>query len=178
MLEISEGIIDLIRKNYILAEEVVAQLRARGWSMATAESITAGYVSGFIASVPGASECLRGGIVAYSPQSKLLLLNISEKLIQITNGVSPEIAKLMAEKARTKLCTHIAISTTGFAGPSGRELGLLYLGVSTLQETNVYQKSIHPRLPYSLQREEIRLQASMEALALTLKTIKSLDRGI
>lgn len=74
MSEIPEAITNLLQKNYILAQKLVARLREKGWYIATAESITAGYVAGFIASVAQASQCFRGGIVTYDSWSKVQLL--------------------------------------------------------------------------------------------------------
>lgn len=50
------------------AGTVVAALRARGWTLATAESLTAGRVAAAVADVPGCSDVLRGGVVAYQSE--------------------------------------------------------------------------------------------------------------
>ena len=176
MSEIPEDIINLFKRNYILAQKLVARLRANGWYIATAESVTAGYVASFIASVPQASQCFRGGIVAYDTSSKIQLLGLPEELIRDTNGISSEISQRMAEEARSKFSAHIGLSTTGFAGPTGREVGLVYIGVSTGKEIRVEQKNLPARLS-SYQREEIRLQASLEALLLALNTIDSISKN-
>ena len=159
-------------KNYIVAQKLVARLREKGWYIATAESITAGYVAGFIASVAQASQCFRGGIVTYDSWSKVQLLGLPEELIRDTDGVSAKVSKLMAEAARVKFSAHIGVSTTGFAGPTGREIGLIYVGISTVKETRVNQKKIRA------QREDVRLQTSLDAFILALNTLDSMSNDI
>jgi PncC family amidohydrolase len=175
MSEVSEKIINLWKNNYMIAKELVARLKTYSLRIATVESVTAGYVTGFIASVPQASQCLRGGIVTYDTWSKAQFLGFSEEIIRETDGVSPEISELMAERARKKFDAHIGVSTTGFAGPTGREIGLAYIGISTLKENRVSQKDLQDRfLPH--QREEIRLHVSLEALLLALNAIDSMRK--
>jgi nicotinamide-nucleotide amidase len=101
-------------------EEVVGGLlRERGWSVATAESCTAGLVAHRLTNVPGSSAYVRGGVVAYANTAKRDLLGVNPETLATHGAVSEETAGEMAAGARRVLNTSVAISTTGIAGPDG-----------------------------------------------------------
>jgi nicotinamide-nucleotide amidase len=101
-------------------EEVVgALLRERGWSVATAESCTAGLVAHRLTNVPGSSAYMRGGVVAYANEPKMKLLGVRRDTLVTHGAVSEETAGEMAAGARRALGTTLAVSTTGIAGPDG-----------------------------------------------------------
>ena len=116
-----------------LATRVVQSLRARGWTVATGESLTAGMVSAVLAAVPGASSVLRGGVVAYAPDVKNTLLGVPMETLE-RGIVSEEVALAMADGARVHLQAHVGVGTTGAAGPEphdGQPAGTACLAVST-----------------------------------------------
>jgi nicotinamide-nucleotide amidase len=101
-------------------EEVVGGLlKERGWSVATAESCTAGLVSHRLTNVPGSSAYVRGGVVAYANTAKRDLLGVSTETLKTHGAVSEETAGEMAAGARRVLGTTVAVATTGIAGPDG-----------------------------------------------------------
>jgi len=158
----------LIRENYRAAERLVDQLRRRGWQIATAESVTGGYLAAFITSVPQASQCYRGSLIVYDVDSKHELLGLDREILVRTEGVGPGVTRLLAERTREKFSSQICLATTGYAGPSGRQIGLIYLAVALPGEVRLYQWHIETQQsPYS--REEIRLKASWQALTSTLQ---------
>ena len=53
-----------------LAEHVLAAMRERGLHIAVAESCTAGLVGAALASIPGSSDVLLGGVIAYANEVK------------------------------------------------------------------------------------------------------------
>src|SRR5438445_5096971 len=102
-----------------LAEQVGRALQAKGWLLATAESCTGGGVSQAITEIAGSSEWFDCGFITYSNASKTELLDIPEPLIAQHGAVSEEIAAAMAENALANSDAHVALSTTGIAGPGG-----------------------------------------------------------
>ena len=110
-----------------LSRRLGAALRARGLTIATAESCTGGAVAAALAAEPGASDYLRGGIVAYSAALKESLLGVPRAIIEgggLDEGVVSEACVLaMARGARAACGADLAIATTGIAGPGGAEPG-------------------------------------------------------
>ena len=98
-------------------------LRARGLTIATAESCTGGAVAAALATIPGASDYLRGGIIAYHPEVKARLLGVPAAVIARDGVVSEACALAMARGARAACGADIGIATTGIAGPGGAEPG-------------------------------------------------------
>jgi nicotinamide-nucleotide amidase len=116
------------------AELVLALLRERGLTLATAESCTGGLVSVRLTDVPGSSDVLVGGIVAYSNDVKAAQLGVPEEVLREHGAVSAETAAAMARGARERLGADIAVSVTGVAGPDGgteeKPVGLVFLHAS------------------------------------------------
>ena len=114
-----------------IEEHVLALARARGLSLATAESETGGLVAARLTSVPGASEAFAGSVVAYSNELKQSQLGVPPELLAERGAVSAEVAAAMARGARERLGVDVAVAVTGIAGPGGgtpeKPVGLVYL---------------------------------------------------
>jgi nicotinamide-nucleotide amidase len=110
---------------------VLGLCRGRGWTLGTAESCTGGLVAARLTSVPGSSDVVLGGIVAYADEVKQTELDVPAELIARHGAVSPEVAAAMAQGARARLGADVAVSVTGIAGPGGgtaeKPVGLVYL---------------------------------------------------
>ena len=143
---------------------VLDALRARGRTLATAESCTAGLVAARLAGVPGASDVLFGGIVAYANEVKEALLGVPSALLAEHGSVSPECARAMAEGARRATGADVAVSITGVAGPGGgtpaKPVGLVYLHVAA----NGVDRGLERRFPGP--RENVRDWSATAALHL------------
>lgn len=122
-----------------LAKTAVGLLKQRGWTVATAESLTGGMICATLVDVPGASSVVRGGFVTYQTDTKTVLLGVPAEVIEEHDVVSAEVARNMAQGARERLGVDVAVSATGLAGPDGgtpeRPVGTVYLGISTKEKT-------------------------------------------
>lgn len=100
-------------------ELVVSRLLdGRGWSFATAESVTGGMIAARITDLAGASALYRGGVVSYGTDSKQALLGVDRRLIDRHGVVSAQVAAAMAAGVRRELDADVGVATTGVAGPS------------------------------------------------------------
>jgi nicotinamide-nucleotide amidase len=112
-------------------EHVLELCRERGVTIATAESCTGGLVAARLTSVPGSSDVVLGGVVAYSNDVKEGELGVPAPLVAEYGAVSAEVAAAMARGARDRLGAGVAVSVTGVAGPGGgteeKPVGLVYV---------------------------------------------------
>ena len=99
------------------AVQLVRTLRERGWSLAAAESLTAGLVTDAVAAVPGASAVLRGGVTAYQVDVKQRVLGVAPDLVAEHGVVSTEVAVAMARGVQEAMRADVGLATTGVAGP-------------------------------------------------------------
>jgi nicotinamide-nucleotide amidase len=113
-------------------EKVVGDLlRARHAHLSVAESATAGLLGGRITAVPNSSDYFLGGFVTYSDQMKTKLLGVTPEMLAEHTAVSEPVAKAMAEGARERTGSDYALSITGYAGPDGEKVGLVFIGLAT-----------------------------------------------
>lgn len=104
-----------------LVGEVIATLRRRGETICTVESLTGGLLCAHLTEVPGASDVVRGGIVAYTIDAKRDVVAVDPDLLAEHGAVSGAAAEALAAKARDIFSATWAISTTGVAGPAEQE---------------------------------------------------------
>jgi len=102
-----------------LATQVGELLTKKNLLLATAESCTGGGVAQALTEISGSSNWFECGFITYSNSSKSELLDISPAMIAQHGSVSEEIAAAMAEGALANCEAHVALSTTGIAGPLG-----------------------------------------------------------
>jgi nicotinamide-nucleotide amidase len=95
------------------------QLMARRprWSLAVAESLTAGHVQARVAAASGASKYFRGGVTAYTLEQKVKLLGVDRAQARRVNCVSERVAVEMAAGACEVFGADLAVATTGYAEP-------------------------------------------------------------
>lgn len=112
------------------AAHVLASLRARGDTLATAESLTGGLLGAALTAVPGASSVYRGGVLAYATELKAALLGVPVDLLAERGAVDPDVAVAMAVGAAARTGASAALATTGVAGPDpqdGQPVGTVYV---------------------------------------------------
>jgi nicotinamide-nucleotide amidase len=103
-------------------------------TVSTAESCTGGMVGELLTETPGISRCYLGGVVAYSNQAKLDLLDVPGRILDAHGAVSQECAEAMAVGCRERFHSDLAVSVTGIAGPDGgtpeKPVGLVYAALA------------------------------------------------
>jgi nicotinamide-nucleotide amidase len=110
-----------------------AHLRSRGATVAVAESLTGGLLTGALTEPGGASSVLRGGLVVYATDLKATLAGVDEALLAERGAVDPEVAGQLASGVRDRLGATFGLGVTGVAGPDqqdGRAVGTVYAAVA------------------------------------------------
>jgi len=151
-------------------EEVIVKLLAqRNQTLAVAESCTGGLLANRITNVPGASTVFLAGYICYANQAKVDMLNVDPQMIQKHGAVSEQVARALAEHARTYAKSDYALATTGVAGPSGgspeKPVGTVYIAAAGSGET------IAKRLFFPTDRETFKQIATQAALELLRKKL-------
>ncbi len=116
-----------------MTADLVARLRELRQTVATAESLTAGMVAAELASVPGASAVLRGGLIVYATELKAKLAGVDEELLAEHGAVHPDVAAQLAVGARERCEATWGLGLTGVAGPDpqdGVAPGTVYVAVA------------------------------------------------
>ncbi len=143
---------------------LVAQLRARGWWLALAESCTGGLVAARLTAVAGASRVFAGGVVAYHNDVKRDLLAVPVDVLATKGAVSSETALAMAQGVRQLLRVNLAAAVTGIAGPGGgtdaKPVGLVFIAVASATGVHVEQ------FVFNGTRAAVRAQAAEATLRL------------
>ena len=116
-------------------EALVGQLlRARGATLAVAESCTGGLIASRLTDVAGSSDYFERGMVTYSTAAKQHLLGVPRELIGNSGVVSLDVVRVMADGVRRRSGTTFGLATTGIAGPSGgtseRPVGLVCVALA------------------------------------------------
>ncbi|HTS76607.1 MAG TPA: competence/damage-inducible protein A [Bryobacteraceae bacterium] len=149
-------------RNGDLLETVIGEmLRQRGATLSVAESCTGGMLAQRITSVPGSSDYFSGGFLVYSNRMKTDLLGVPAGLIERHTAVSEEVARAMAECARSRTGSSYAVSTTGEAGPessTGAPVGTVFIGIASPKGVEARRISVPG------DRQRVRTLASQLAL--------------
>ncbi len=158
--------------NEKLEELAVRLLKENGKTLALAESCTGGLVAEKITDVPGASDVLLEGVVAYSNAAKIRRLGVSEATLEQFGAVSAQTAKEMAEGAKLGSGADFGIGITGIAGPGGgtdeKPVGLVYAALAGGGETFVKE------LRLGGERVRVRALSALNALDLLRRRLSGL----
>jgi nicotinamide-nucleotide amidase len=156
-----------------LARIVVEVMTARGQTVAVAESLTGGLVTGALTSIAGASVVVRGGVVAYATELKTALLGVPAGLLARQGPVDPDVAAAMAAGVRGLLDASYGVATTGVAGPGpadGHPEGTVFVAVAGPSGT------VGAGLHLPGDRAEVRNAAVRSALSLLVSALRE-DEG-
>ena len=146
---------------------VLTRLRARGWTLGVAESLTGGLISARIVNVPGASEVFRGAVVSYATDVKRSLLQVDASIV-----VSEEAARQMAEGAQRALGADVGIAVTGVAGPTEQDGVAVGTVCFALAIPGVPTEAVSTRLPGD--RERLRQFSTISLLNLLRQRLDAL----
>ena len=102
-----------------IASEVVALLRSKGCTFASAESCTGGAIASAITQVAGCSDVMLGAVVAYHNSVKQGVLGVAAETIEEYGAVSECVVCEMVQGVSRKLGATCAVATSGIAGPGG-----------------------------------------------------------
>jgi nicotinamide-nucleotide amidase len=156
-----------------LAAIVLDRCRSLRLTIAVAESCTGGLLGARLTAIPGSSDVVLGGVIAYANDVKRDLLDVDQQLIDAHGAVSEEVVRQMAEGARARLHASIGIGITGIAGPGGgtleKPVGTVWIGLARQEETRALQ------LRLIGDRDEIRRRATQSALELVRRTLSEKD---
>lgn len=129
--------------NETLEQQVIAALKARGLTLAAAESCTGGLAAKRLTDVPGASAVFLGGVVSYTNGVKERVLHVPHETLEAYSAVSEQTARAMAEGVRALAGADLGLSVTGVAGPDrddrGHAVGTVYLALSAGTGTQTRQ---------------------------------------
>jgi len=162
------------RRSEALAVEVMELAAPQGVLLAVAESLTAGLVTGTLASVPGASQVLRGGVVAYATDLKASLLGVDVGLLASGGAVQAEVALAMAAGVAERLGCGYGVATTGVAGPDpqdGQPPGTAYVAVTGPSGRRVASRTGATALPGG--RAQVRWSTVELALSLLVDQLRA-----
>jgi len=152
-----------------LQKEVGKTIKAKGKTLALAESVTGGLAGSMITEVPGSSDYFLASIVAYSNESKIRLLAVSESTLLTNGAVSEEAVREMADGVRGVVGADIGAACTGVAGPKGgsaaKPVGTVWFAVSD------GFKHLTERKVFEGDRLEVKRQAAERLLALIIKFV-------
>ncbi len=150
----------------VLCRRLVREFACRGITVGSAESCTGGLIAKMITDISGSSSVFSGALVTYTNEIKTRVLGVDPDVIARETEVSAACAAEMAARARERLGTTLAVSTTGFAGPGGGNekdpVGTVYIGVATSGGVTVERFCA----PIGADRRQVRNAAARRALAL------------
>ena len=148
------------------AEALIGRLRSARVKVGTAESLTGGLIAATLTAVPGASEVVERGVVVYSWDAKVALLDVSRALLEAEGAVSEAVARSMASGLikRADGRVELAVAVTGVAGPGpseGKPAGRVHLALARQSTGEV----VHRQRDYGeVGRAAVRLATVRDAL--------------
>jgi nicotinamide-nucleotide amidase len=157
-----EGSIDM-------AEVVLDACRAHRMTIAVAESCTGGLLGARLTSIPGSSDVVLGGVIAYGNKVKQDMLGVSGDVLREHGAVSEPVARQMATGVRERTGADIGMAITGVAGPGGgtpdKPVGTVWLAVDVRGDCEVRRVNLLG------DRDEIRRRATQSVLEMTRRRL-------
>lgn len=152
------------RGGEVHAAVVGRSLRARAWRVALAESCTGGLAAKLLTDVPGSSEYVLGGVVAYDNAVKTGVLGVDAAVIEREGAVSEPVVRAMASGVRRLTGAECGVAISGVAGPGGgtpgKPVGTVFIAVETPARSEARRLSVPGA------REDVRERSAVAALEL------------
>lgn len=148
------------------SEVLVRLLADHNEKVSTAESITGGLVASTIIDAASASAVLEQSFVVYSDRAKHKVLTISKNRICKHTAVSEAVCRSMLKGLYNRTGSELCLATTGYAGPTGEDVGHVFIGVMYDGERMVYEHHLHGS------RNAIRNRAKNLAIDYAIMTLK------
>jgi nicotinamide-nucleotide amidase len=137
-------------------------------TIATAESCTGGLLAARLTELAGASDYVRGGIVAYANEAKVSQAGVARELIEEHGAVSAEVAQALAEGAGSRLGADVGVGITGVAGPGGgseeKPVGLIWLSVALAGRSSIGREPLTRSVNLPGGRADVRDRATTVAM--------------
>lgn len=128
----------VVSEDIPLQEAVLNLLKAKGKTIATAESCTGGYLAHLITAIPGSSAVYQGSVISYANSVKEGLLGVPAETLATVGAVSEATVSAMAKGVLQQVKTDFAIATSGIMGPDGgtadKPVGTVWVAVASQQE--------------------------------------------
>lgn len=142
-------------------------------TLAVAESCTGGLLGKTITDISGSSAYFKGGVISYSNEIKIDLLNVPPVAIEAHGAVSSETARFMAEGVKEGCGADIGVATTGIAGPTGgtpeKPVGLVYIALASSKETRIKE------FRFKSNRAATRIRSTYAALDMIRKHLLEIE---
>lgn len=153
-----------MKEDETLEDVVVDMLSSYHYTIAAAESCTAGMFTARLVNVAGASDVLNESFITYANEAKMKYLGVKEETLNTVGAVSEDTARQMAEGVAKRAGSNVGVGITGLAGPGGetpeKKAGLVYIGVSINGKTKV------KKYQFNGNRQKVRQSAVCRALTM------------
>jgi nicotinamide-nucleotide amidase len=152
-----------------LAAVVLDLCREKGLTLGVAESCTGGLLGARLTAIPGSSDVLLGGVIAYANAVKVALLGVASSALAEEGAVSERVVRAMASGARSTTGASIGVGITGIAGPGGgseeKPVGTVWIASDLAGEVEAR------RLRLIGDRAEVRQRAAQAALEMVRRRL-------
>ncbi len=153
-----------------LSLKILKLLTKKKLTLSFAESCTGGLLASSITSISGSSKIFNMGLVTYSNNAKVKLLQVPKKTITKYGAVSHETCLSMVKNLSKISKANISISITGVAGPNGgtkaKPVGLVYIGLKKGSKIIVKKNLFKSKKRISIQKA-----SAKQALKMILKIL-------
>lgn len=154
------------------ATSLLAECRAGGLRLVTAESCTGGLIAATLTEIAGSSDVVDRGFITYSNNAKSDMLGVSAASIEANGAVSEPVAAAMANGALQRSEAALTVAVTGVAGPGGgtesKPVGTVWFAVTSRDAGTTTERCVFPG-----DRAAVREATVMHALSMLSAAVKA-----